>query len=163
MINYFTADYVEKIHNKIIEISWWREGYSQNPDNIEKVDFMKNDDYYTNFEDKLSYLVYSINKNHIFNDWNKRSSIWLGAYFLEINWYDYCVNKFIIEMENISVAIADNKISRDLLKDIIYSIIYEYEYSEELKLKIIHSIQWLDKEITEVNYWKILFDLKNYE
>lgn len=160
MIYYFTPDYVEKIHNMIIEISWWLPWYSQNPENIEKVDFMKNDDYYPNFEDKLSYLVYSINKNHIFKDWNKRSSIGLWAYFLEINWYDYCVNKFIIEMENIAVAIADNKISRDLLKEIIYSIIYEYEFSEELKLEIINSIWiWESEEITKVSYNNLLNDL----
>ncbi len=160
MIYYFTPNYVEIIHNKIIEISWWRYWYSQNPENIEKVDFMRNDDYYSTFEDKLAYLVYSINKNHIFADWNKRTSIWLWAYFLEINWYNYCVNKFIIEMENIAVAIADNKISRDLLKEIIYSIIYEYEFSEELKLEIINSIWiWESEEITKVSYNNLLNDL----
>jgi len=112
-------------------------------------------------EDKLAYLVYSINKNHIFSLIEiKRTSIWLWAYFLEINWYNYCVNKFIIEMENIAVAIADNKISRDLLKEIIYSIIYEYEFSEELKLEIINSIWiWESEEITKVSYNNLLNDL----
>ncbi|MGE4443374.1 MAG: type II toxin-antitoxin system death-on-curing family toxin [Candidatus Altimarinota bacterium] len=160
MIYYFTPNYVEIIHNKIIEISGGRYGYSQNPENIEKVDFMRNDDYYSTFEDKLAYLVYSINKNHIFADGNKRTSIGLGAYFLEINGYNYCVNKFIIEMENIAVAIADNKISRDLLKEIIYSIIYEYEFSEELKLEIINSIGIGEsEEITKVSYNNLLNDL----
>lgn len=40
-------------------------------------------------------------------------------------------------MENVAVDVADNIIDRDLLKEIITSIIYENEYSYELKLKII--------------------------
>ncbi len=160
MTIYFTFDYVEKIHNKIIEMSWGAYWYSQHPDNIEKVDFMKNDKYYPTFENKLTYLVYSINKNHIFRDWNKRSSIWLWAYFLEINWYDYCVKKFIKEMENISVAIADNKIDRNLLYKIIYSIINEDDYPEELKLEIIHSLRGYEQEnIIEVEYNKLLNEI----
>ena len=43
-------------------------------------------------------------------------------------------------MENIAVCVADNKIDKDLLFEIITSIIYEEDYSEELKLKIIESI-----------------------
>lgn len=39
-------------------------------------------------------------------------------------------------MENIAVDVADNRIEKDLLFDIIYSIIYE-DYSEELKLEIV--------------------------
>jgi death on curing protein len=42
-------------------------------------------------------------------------------------------------MENIAVDVADNRIDRDLLFEIINSIIYEHDYSEELKLKIIYS------------------------
>lgn len=40
-------------------------------------------------------------------------------------------------MENISVLVADNFIDKSLLNEIIYSIIFEDDYSEELKLKII--------------------------
>ncbi len=50
------------------------------------------------------------------------------------------VSKFIIEMENIAVHVADNRIDKDLLFEIISSLIYEEDYSEELKLKIIDSI-----------------------
>ena len=41
----------------------------------------------------------------------------MGVYFLEINDLDYCVSKFIIEMENIAVYIADNKIDKNLESD----------------------------------------------
>ena len=42
-------------------------------------------------------------------------------------------------MENVAVDVADNIIDRDLLKEIIESIIYEEDYSYELKLKIINA------------------------
>lgn len=39
-------------------------------------------------------------------------------------------------MENIAVDVADNRVDRDLLFEIISSIIIEDDYNEELKLKI---------------------------
>ena len=50
------------------------------------------------------------------------------------------VSKFIIEMENIAVHVADNRIEKDLLFEIITSLIYDEDYCEELKLKIISAI-----------------------
>ena len=43
-------------------------------------------------------------------------------------------------MENIAVYVADNKISKELLHEIIYSILAEDNFSEELKLKIIDAL-----------------------
>ena len=43
-------------------------------------------------------------------------------------------------MENIAVHVADNKIDKELLLEIIQSIIYEYDYSEELKLKLYQAL-----------------------
>ena len=40
-------------------------------------------------------------------------------------------------MENIVVDVADNRIDKDLLFDIVTSLLYDQDYSEELKLKII--------------------------
>lgn len=44
-------------------------------------------------------------------------------------------------MENIAVAVADNKINQDNLLEIITSIIYEDSYNESLQLKIIDLLQ----------------------
>ena len=44
-------------------------------------------------------------------------------------------------IEIIVVDVADNIIDRDLLFEIIYSFIYEDEFSERLKLKIINAKQ----------------------
>lgn len=102
---------------------------------------IQNDDYYPSFEQKLTHLVYEVNKGHCFQDGNKRTSIALGAFFLEVNGLDVFVSKFIIEMENISVAVAVDIINKDLLEEIITSIINEQEYNEGLKLEIIDALE----------------------
>lgn len=139
-IIYFDIYFARAIHDEIIDLSGGKSGII----NIGLVDsvleFIKDDIYYPSFEDKLTHLVYSVNKNHAFSDGNKRSSIALGAYFMEINGYDYCVKKFIYEMENIAVSVADNKISKNLLSKIITSLLFEIEYSESLKLEIYEAL-----------------------
>ena len=121
--NYFNADQAIKTHDFIISESGGSHGIKDSGMIESVLEHMQNDFYYPDFETKLTHLVYSINKNHSFNDGNKRSSIALGAYFLEINGLEYCTNKFIIEMENIAVHVASNKIDKDLLYEIIFSII----------------------------------------
>lgn len=137
---YFTSEYAIKIHDKIIAISGGRNGVKDFGNIDSPINHIQNDDYYPSFEDKLTHLVYSFNKNHAFNDGNKRTSIAMGAFFLEINGLDVFIDKFIIEMENIAVFVADNLINKELLFEIIFSIINEEEYSEGLKLKIIHAL-----------------------
>lgn len=137
---YFTADYAMKTHDKIIEVSGGINGVKDFGNLESPLEHIQNDIYYPELEDKITHLVFSINKNHAFIDGNKRTSIALGSFFLELNGMDNMVSKFIIEMENIAVHVADNKIDKQLLHEIISSLIYENEYSEELKLKIIHCI-----------------------
>lgn len=137
---YFTPQYAVIIHDKIIQLSGGREGI-KDLGNIESpLVHIQNDDYYPTFEEKLCHLVFSFNKFHAFNDANKRTSIGVGAFFLEVNGLEIFVDKFIIEMENIAVTVADNLIDKELLGEIISSIINEVEYTEELKLKIIHAL-----------------------
>lgn len=138
---YFDLKHALLTHEIIISKSGGSKGV-KSINLIESVlEHIKNDLYYPEFEDKITHLVHSINKNHAFNDGNKRTSIALGAYFLEINDIEYCIDKFIIEMENIAVLVADNVIDKDLLKEIIGSILYEDDFSEELKVKIITAME----------------------
>lgn len=137
---YFTTEYAVKTHDKIIEISGGANGILNIGTLDSVLEHIQNDLYYTELEDKLTHLVYAVNKGHAFQDGNKRSSIALGAFFLELNGFDFIASKFIIEMENIAVHIADNRIDKNLLGEIIQSLVYEDDYSENLKLKIIHAI-----------------------
>jgi death-on-curing protein len=134
---YFDFEYAVKEHDYIIEHSGGLSGAKDLGQLHATLDFVQNDIYYPKLEDKVSYLFYAINKNHAFNDGNKRSSIVLSSYFMEINGLGFKVSKFIKQMENVAVDVADNIIDRELLLEIITSIIYEEEFSYELKLKII--------------------------
>lgn len=137
---YFDVPHAIETQRWVIEKSGGLPGV-KNIEHLEStLGHIQNDWYYPEMADKLCHLVFSVNKNHPFNDGNKRSSIALGAYFLELNGYDYLVKRFVLEMENISVYVADNVIGKELLRDVIAAILYEEDYSESLKLELIEAI-----------------------
>ncbi|WP_299180383.1 type II toxin-antitoxin system death-on-curing family toxin [uncultured Chryseobacterium sp.] len=142
---YFPKDFAIKIHDKIIEISGGHRGIKDIGNIDSPLYHIQNDLYYPFLEDKLTHLVFCFNKFHAFNDGNKRTSIALGAFFLQTNGLGNFVNKFIREMENIAVAVADNIIGKELLHEIITSIIYEDDYNEILKLKIFDVLDKADR------------------
>lgn len=86
---------------------------------------IQNDGYYLIFEYKLTHLVFLFNEKHNFNDGNKRTSIALGLFFLIVNDLDVLLNKFVIEMGNVALTVANTIIDKDLLLEIFYSIINE--------------------------------------
>lgn len=151
ILNYFSSEYAIKIQRKIIEISGGASGVKIFGNIDSPLAHIQNDDYYPLFEDKLTHLIFSFNKFHAFNDGNKRTSIAMGAFLLEINGLGILVDKFIIEMENIAVIVADNIIDKDLLHEIICSIINENDYNEILKLKIIHALETVSAENEIIN------------
>lgn len=146
---YFDTAHAIREHDFIIAQSGGRTG-ALNIGLLDSVlEHLQNDFYYPEFEHKLCHLFFSINKNHAFNDGNKRTAIGLSAYFMELNGFDFRVSNFIREMENITVHVADNRIDKDLLFEIICSLLYETEYSEELQLKIINAIDTGNSEPEE--------------
>ena len=149
--NFFTTEYAIKIHDKIIEISGGKSGIKDYGNIDSPLTHIQNDDYYPTFEDKLTHLIFSFNKFHAFNDGNKRTSIAMGAFFLEVNGLELFVDKFIIEMENIAVTVADNIIEKKLLSEIIVSLINEEDYNEQLKLKILNALQLVNLENEQIN------------
>ncbi|EDR0183930.1 type II toxin-antitoxin system death-on-curing family toxin [Vibrio cholerae] len=137
---YFDVTHAVRTHDWIIEKSGGLKGTKDIGQLESPLEHIQNDWYYPEIEDKLTHLVFSINKNHAFNDGNKRSSLALGAYFLELNGFDYIVKHFVREMENIAVWVADNVIDKELLHKIISSILYDDEYSIALKLEIYEAV-----------------------
>lgn len=100
------------------------------------LDHIQNNDYYPTFENKLTHLIYSINRNHSFTDGNKRLSITLGAQFLLFNGYMFCVKRFLSDMENISYHLAAGRIEKELLQKLLHSFIEgENDFKEEVKLE----------------------------
>lgn len=134
--NYFSVKYALEQHELVLQESGGLSGIL-NPGQLEFIlDMMKNDDYYYYFVDKLSYLVYSVIMDHIFCDANKRTSIALGAYFLEINGYDECIDRFMQEMEFFVVMVAEHQLSRDELSILFTDIIFALDHNRSLTDKI---------------------------
>lgn len=139
--NYLTIEQALKTHSMTILVSGGGVDGILESGKLESIlKHIQNDQYYPTFEEKLTHLVFCSNKFHCFQDGNKRIAISLGAQFLLINGYVFLVKKFIQEMENISYYLAAGKISKELLLKIITSLIYEIDFSEELKLAIFKSI-----------------------
>ena len=137
MTIYISNEQAIETHRKTIEYSG---GGSYEVLNIgylySVLEHIQNDDYYPTFEDKLVHLIWSINRNHSFSDGNKRLSITLGAQFLLLNGYMFCVKRFMEEMENISYHLAAGRIEKELLHKLIHSFLEgEDDFDEEVKLK----------------------------
>jgi death-on-curing protein len=138
---YISIEQAKDIHRKTVEVSGGGDDSVIDIGKLESVlNHIQNDDYYPSFLDKLTHLFYCSNKFHCFSDGNKRIAIALGAYFLLINGYIFIVSGFIREMENVSYHVASGAIDKDLLYEVIYSVINEPEINDELKLRIIETI-----------------------
>lgn len=136
-----TIEEVIEIHRKTVEISGGGLNGIIDTSALESaLEFIKDDLYYPTFEDKLTHLFFVANKSHCFQDGNKRIAISIGLKFLINNGYLSAVERFIFRMEIISLHTAAGRIDKDLLREIIYSIVNEEDYSEELKIKIMNAI-----------------------
>lgn len=131
-LKYPTTEELLQIHNHLIKMSleetevgsygflWWR-----NESDLQSVlTFIKNNDYYPTLADKLTQFMFAINKNHLFKDGNKRSSIYFPWYLLYINRCNNIeVSNFIRSLEDVSVLVASNSMNKDELRQYIKEII----------------------------------------
>lgn len=140
-----SIEQVIAIHEKTVEISGGGSNGILNLNSLEAaIEHIQNDLYYPVFADKLTHLFFVANKGHCFQDGNKRIAIALGMRFLLDNGYLYVIQKFAERMETVSYHLAASRIDKDLLLEIINSILHEDDYSEELKLKIAEVINIKD-------------------
>ncbi len=138
---YLTLEQAIEVHRKTVEVSGGGALGHLDLGLLEGVlDHIQNDDYYPDFEDKLTHLFFSACKFHCFQDGNKRIAITLAAQMLLFNGYLYCTSSFIREMENISYHVAAGKIDKDLLKDLIAAQLADAMEDEELKLRLFNAI-----------------------
>lgn len=125
-MNYFDLQCAISFHDDIISEIGGLEGYNKTQigylDSV--LEQIQNDDYYSTFFDKMIHIIFSCVKFHPFLDGNKRTAIYLGCHFAKINGLD-CPNQYYTEMENVVVKIAENSISKDDLKDILFVIFTE--------------------------------------
>jgi len=141
LILYFDVQHSVAVHDWIIDQTGGLPGLKELGQLESVMCHIQNDDYYPTFDIKLTHLVFGVNKFHAFNDGNKRASLTLGAYFLTLNGYDYCVSQFLTQMENIVVAVAKGDIDKELLHRVILSLIEEDDFSEALKLELLVAME----------------------
>ena len=97
---------------------------------------IQNDDDYPTFVDKLTHLFFCVCKFHSFEDGNKRLAITLSVQFLLINGYLAVAQTFFRETENISYHVAAGHIDKDLLHDILDSIMRgSFDENEDVKFR----------------------------
>ena len=137
---YIQTEYAIKLHNKIISVSWGRNGEI----NVWLLDsvlaHIQNDDYYPTFNDKLTHLIYWVAKNHAFIDGNKRTALDLWSYFIWLNFSNTLANEFIIAFENTIVHVVNSVISKELLCEIISAFMQWDINREDILLKIYHAL-----------------------
>lgn len=96
-ITYITLEEAIAKHDEIILASGGLLGLRDEGLLISALTMIQNDFYYSEYHEKLTHLIFSINKNHCFIDGNKRASISLGASFLLNNgWSSEFVASFIM-------------------------------------------------------------------
>lgn len=140
--NYFNIKYAQERHNLIINDFGGLKGVKDIGLLESALEFIKYDNYYPDFEDKLTHLVFSVAQSHPFLDGNKRTSIALGSYFLQINGYsEYIIDHFMEYMEQLVLMITQQSISKDDLHLFIIFINNDLPFTEELDIKYLEGLQ----------------------
>ncbi|CZE47043.1 type II toxin-antitoxin system death-on-curing family toxin [Campylobacter geochelonis] len=116
-MKYLTLKQAIEFHEQIIATSGGLGGYNEIQlgylDSALKQ--IQNDDYYSDFIEKLTHLIHSCIKFHPFLDGNKRTSIQLGRAFIEMNFPGADIDDYYLNMEDIVVGVAEGKIAKESL------------------------------------------------
>ena len=104
-MNYFT---LLKIHDRVLMVSGGMAGVKDRGLLESPLEFIVDDEYYPSLADKLTHLVYSLVKNHGFNDGNKRTALASGALLLMLNGYDNFIQYYFLMFEQVMVLVANN-------------------------------------------------------
>ena len=112
-MNYFTYEALLAVHDRVLAVSGGMSGIKDEGLLRSPLEFISDDDYYPTFADKLTHLVYSLIKNHGFNDGNKRTALAAGALLLMMNGYDSFVGYYFLMFEQVMVLVAEYKITKE--------------------------------------------------
>lgn len=138
-MNYFTYEALLEVHDMVLAVSGGMPGVKDEGLIRSPVEFISEGQYYPTFADKLTHLVYSLIKNHGFNDGNKRTALAAGALLLMMNGYDSFVGYYFLMFEQVMVLVAENKITKGQLYELFVDIVENGTLSESSTLLIIES------------------------
>ena len=135
-MNYFTYEALLEVHDMVLAVSGGMPGVKDEGLIRSPVEFISEGQYYPTFADKLTHLVYSLIKNHGFNDGNKRTALAAGALLLMMNGYDSFVGYYFLMFEQVMVLVAENKITKEQLYELFVDIVENGTLSESSTLLI---------------------------
>lgn len=119
-MKYFGIEFATRLHDDIIDEIGGLKGYNKVQIGylISALEQIQNDEFYPEFVDKLTHLIFACVKFHPFLDGNKRSAIYLGEHFARLNGFDFD-DSFFAKMEEIVIQIAENSLSKEKLKEFL--------------------------------------------
>jgi len=139
-VNYFTYEKLLAIHDKVLAVSGGMAGVKDEGLLRGPVEFIQDDNYYPTFSDKITHLVYSLVKNHGFNDGNKRTALAAGGLLLMLNGYDDFIGYYFLMFEQVMVLVADNGLSKVQLSVLVKDMVEFGELSESSKVMIVEAL-----------------------
>ena len=140
MTNYFTYEILLEIHARVLSVSGGMSGVKDKGLLISPLEAIQNDTYYPVLHEKLGHLVFSLIKNHGFNDGNKRSALASGALLLMLNGYDDFIPYYFSMFEQVMVLVADNRLTKEQLVTLLRDMVDFGELSESSKVMIIEAL-----------------------
>lgn len=123
-MRYLSLQEVQILHDDMINTIGGLKG--ANPKQIALLDSalaqIQNDDYYPNFIDKLTHIMFACVKFHPFADGNKRTALLIGDAFIMLN-HKTTPKDFYQKLEDIIVSVASDEISKDELRQILSAML----------------------------------------
>ena len=123
-MNYINIKEAIELHEDVIRESGGLNGYNKKSIGYleSALEHIQNDDLYPEFVDKICHIIFACVKFHPFLDANKRTSLYLAKFFIMLN--DVCVDEdFFVILEDIVVELAESKIEKDELREILQNIL----------------------------------------
>ncbi|WP_276951498.1 type II toxin-antitoxin system death-on-curing family toxin [Helicobacter rodentium] len=124
-MKYLNIQDVMTLHQQMIEAM---QGLKEvNPQQIELLESalqqIQNDDYYPNFIDKLTHIVFACVKFHPFLDGNKRTALLVARTFIVMNYPKILLENFYQNLEDVVVAVAEGKTTKEELREILQNLL----------------------------------------
>ena len=141
-MNYFSYETLLVIHERVLGVSGGLSGVKDEGLLRSPVEVIQNDNYYPGLQDKLTHLIFSLIKNHGFNDGNKRSALASGALLLMLNGYDSYIPYYFRIFEQVMVLVADNRLSKVQLAILMTDMVDFGELSESSLMLILDNLSW---------------------
>ncbi|WP_026943596.1 type II toxin-antitoxin system death-on-curing family toxin [Helicobacter rodentium] len=124
-MKYLNIQDVMTLHQQMIEAMQGLKGV--NPQQIGLLESalqqIQNNDYYPNFIDKLTHIVFACVKFHPFLDGNKRTTLLVARTFIVMNYPKILLENFYQNLEDVVVAVAEGKTTKEELREILQNLL----------------------------------------